>query len=137
MRGERHSDSLQLRAGLSCVINNGMTRVMCQIAQVLPCESPSMRTDTACRKLDRVTETTNMGSLMVLYKPEANTSNFFKQAYEHREVLILRPDSWLQKSRSITTPRRGEVLAILLVTNQRPRPCKMFCNTVIFTLRSC
>ena len=62
---------------------------------------------------------------------------FLKQAYENREVLTLRPDSRRERSRSISMPRRGEVLAILLVTNQRPRPCEMFHNTKIFTVRSC
>ena len=35
-----------------------------------------------------------------------------KKAYENRKVLIRRPDSWLERSRSISTQRGREVLTI-------------------------
>jgi len=41
---------------------------------------------------------------------------FFKQAYENWGVLILRPDGWRERSRSISTPRGREVLMCLVLS---------------------
>ena len=119
MLGEGHSNSLHLMGWVSCdktkaCIESNVKTVCC--ASVLSREpsirtsEPSIHTSTACRKLNTVTETTNMGeSNGTNLKPIAPI-HFFKQVFENRRVLVLRPDSWRKKPRSTSTPRGAKVL---------------------------
>ena len=101
-----------------------------RVAQAFPSESPAYAITRLAGSWTESLQLQTMRSLMVQTWSQYLQFFFFKQAYENREVLILRLDSWRDRSRSISTPRRGEALAILVVTNQRSRPCEMFRNSV-------
>jgi hypothetical protein len=112
MLGERHSDSLRPNTWVNCNINKGMHWDKRQNS-LLRNRSHARAQHTQLQGLQetsRVTETTNVGESNGTNLNPTSSVLFFFFCYENRGVLILRPDSWHERSRSISTPRGLEVL---------------------------
>jgi hypothetical protein len=104
MLGEGHSNSMRLMAG-SAAENKGMCSVQRKnsLLRKRSLTRAQIRTNTACRKLNTVTETTNIGgSNGTNLKPIAPI--LFYTFFKNRGVLVLRPDSWGKRPRRTSTP---------------------------------
>jgi len=77
MLGEGYSDSLHLILGVSC----GKTKACIESAccASIPSQESSICTNMACRKLNRVTETTNMGESNVINLKPVSQILFFNK----------------------------------------------------------
>jgi hypothetical protein len=103
--------SLRLMTGVSCHKTKTWieSNVKITCCAIVPLQESGIRTYTAGRKVNGVTETVHMGESNWTNLQTIPTILFFLTSLWIWEVLVLRTDNWRGRPRSITTPSGREV----------------------------